>query len=90
MLHLVCGAVGFLALIVACFVLAARFRADGHGGWASQARFTGVVFLAGFAGIASGSSNAAIVIAFGLAVVIAWAWIALTAARLMAPRNHYS
>jgi hypothetical protein len=89
MLHLVCGGIGFLALIAACFVLATRFRSDGHRSWAIQARITGVVFLAGFAGIASGSTDALVVISFAIAVVIAWAWITLTAARLMATPPRY-
>ena len=47
---------------------------------------TGVVLFAGFAGIASGSGSPTLNMAFGVAVVIAWAWVsalcALTRARL--------
>ncbi len=55
MLHFMVGGVGFLCLIAACFVLARRFARAGQRGLAWFSRVTGVVFLAAFAGIASGS-----------------------------------
>ena len=45
---------------------------------------TGLIFFASFAGVASGSSQAPIVIGFWIGVVLAFAWIAVMAARLMA------
>ena len=74
-LHFVVGGVGFLCLIVACFVLANYFRREGQRGlgWFSVA--TGVVFLAGFAGIASGSHGPT-TLAFVAAVGLVWAWLA--------------
>ena len=36
---------------------------------------TGLVFFAGFVGIASGSGNPATVLGFWVAVIAAWAWL---------------
>jgi Protein of unknown function (DUF998) len=80
MSHIACAGIGFLALIAACFVLAHRFSGLGQRGWAIYSRLTGVVFLAGFAGIASGSGSGAAVLGFWLAVIIAAAWLAAVAA----------
>jgi len=79
--HFVAGAVGFLCLIAACFVMARRLRARGHGGWAVYSIATGIAFLAGFVGIASGNQSPTINLAFGAAVVVAWTWITLIFAR---------
>lgn len=73
--HLAVGAVGFAGLIAACFVIASRFARQGNRAWALYSRGTGVVFLAGFLGISTGSSAPAVVPAFVAAVVIAWAWL---------------
>ncbi len=86
-LHFVAGGVGFFALIAGCFVLARRFAARNERGWAAYSITTGVVFFAAFAGIASGSGNAAINIAFLLAVMLAWSWISAASARLMSVRR---
>jgi hypothetical membrane protein len=75
LLHLIAGGIGFLALVAACFVIARRFTAEQRRRWALVSRLTGLVFLAGFIGIASGSGNPATVIGFWVAVVAAWAWI---------------
>ena len=76
LLHLVFAAVGFACLVAACFVFAHRFARRGRAGWAWYSRATGLVFLAGFAGIASGSDSPAVVLGFWFAVVVAWAWLA--------------
>jgi len=83
MLHYVAGAVGFTGLIAACFVLARRFAADGQPGWAAYSVATGMVFLAGYAGVASGSQEPAVFLAFTVAVAIAWAWITAVATHLL-------
>jgi hypothetical protein len=36
---------------------------------------TGVLFLAAFAGLASGSGSPVVVIAFWAALLLAWAWL---------------
>ena len=74
MLHFMVGGVGFLCLVVGCFVLAAGFARAGRRGLALFSRITGVVFLAAFAGIASGSHGPATV-AFVAAVLTVWAWL---------------
>lgn len=80
--HLVAGAIGFLALIVGCFVFARRSAAAGERGWMAFSIATGVFYLGAFAGIASGSNQPAIVLAFVAAVIIGWSWLAAVAARL--------
>jgi hypothetical protein len=66
---------GFLGLIAACFVLAARFRGEGRSSWMMFSLATGVLFFAGFAGIASGAQSRTLVVAFYLAVLLAWTWL---------------
>jgi hypothetical membrane protein len=74
MLHFMIGGIGFLCLVASCVVLAGRFSHEGRRGLAWFSRITGVVFLAGFAGIASGSQGPT-TLAFVAAVLIAWAWL---------------
>lgn len=74
MLHFVSGGVGFLCVIVACFVVGRRFARAGDRGLAWFSRVTGVVFLAGFAGIASGSHGPT-TLAFVAAVLTVSAWL---------------
>lgn len=75
LLHLLSGSVGFLCLIAACLIVGRAFAARGARGWAIYSRITGVVFLAAFAGIASGSHGALTTMPFAAAVVLAWSWI---------------
>jgi len=82
--HLVAGSIGFLCLIAACFVFARRFWGERKRGWAAYSAVTGVVFLAGFVGIASGNPSPGVNMGFGLAVVIAWAWVSVLCARTRA------
>lgn len=82
MLHVVCGGIGFVALIVATFVLAKRFGRTGRRGRAAFSMVTGVAFLAGFAGISSGSSTPTVVLAFTAAVLLVWGWLSSTSAHL--------
>jgi hypothetical protein len=84
LLHLLSAAVGFLSLIAACFVFARRFFALRQRAWGAYSVVTGVIFFAAFAGVASGSAQAAIVIGFWIGVVLAFAWISAMAVRLMA------
>jgi hypothetical membrane protein len=74
MLHFMIGGVGFACLIAACFVLARRFANDGNARLAWFSRVTGVVFLAGFVGIASGSQGPT-VLAFVASVIVVWTWM---------------
>ena len=83
LLHLASGGIGFLALIAACFVFARRFAALKQSGWSAYSIATGVIFLISFLGIASGSSQAPIVIGFWIGVILAFTWISIMAARLL-------
>jgi hypothetical protein len=74
-LHVVAAAVGFLSFIAACIVLARRFASEGMRTMSAFSITTGVVFLAAFAGVASGSNSPVVVIAFEVALVIAWTWL---------------
>ncbi|WP_037306782.1 DUF998 domain-containing protein [Amycolatopsis orientalis] len=74
-LHMAAGSIGFLSLIVATFVFASRFSREGHRGWAVYSRATGIAFFSAFAGISSGNANAAVMLAFWAAVLLAWGWV---------------
>ncbi len=74
-LHFLTGAIAFLALIAACVIFSRMFGRAGQQRRARWSLFTGVVFTAAFVGIATGSSAAAVVIAFEVAVVISFAWL---------------
>jgi Protein of unknown function (DUF998) len=80
--HLVSAGVGFMALIVACFVVARYFGREGHRGLAVYSRASGLAFLAAFAGVATGSGSSAVVLPFYAGVLIAWAWLAVTSVHL--------
>jgi hypothetical protein len=77
------GGVGFLGLITACLLLAWQFRELRQLAWTVFSLVTGVVFLAAFAGIATGgAASSAGVLAFTGAVILAWVWIALVSAHM--------
>ncbi len=78
-LHLVFAGIGFLCLVAACIVMARRFASERRRGWMVFSIVTGVAFLAAFAGVASGSGSAAVVLAFWAALILAWSWIAAVA-----------
>ncbi len=86
LLHVASGGIGFLALIAACLVFARRFAAVGQQGWAAYSVVTGVLFFAAFVGIASGSGNSWTILGFWMGVILAWAWVAAMAVRLIAGR----
>ena len=77
LLHFVTALVGFIAWIAACFVFARRFGSLGERGWAIFSAITGVLFLGGFGGAATGS-----VLPFVGAVVLMFVWISLLFLRL--------
>jgi hypothetical protein len=66
---------GFFAFVGACLVFTRRFSGLRQYGWALFSLATGILFCAAFFGIASGSGSALVVIAFYLAVLLAWSWI---------------
>jgi hypothetical protein len=83
LLHFVCGGIGFLGLIAACFVLARRFAAAGERGWTAYSVLTGALFFLGFFGIAAGSGNGWTILGFWIAVALAWSWITAVSLRFM-------
>src|SRR6266567_4877568 len=86
LLHFICGGIGFLGLIAACFVFARRFAARRQRGWAVYSLATGVIFFVAFAGVATGSGQSWSVIGFWIGVVFAWAWIWALAMKLLNER----
>jgi uncharacterized protein DUF998 len=78
-LHFVCGGIGFAALVAACFAIGSHLTPA--RAWYS--RISGLAFLVGFAGVASGSTSPAVTLGFWAAVVIAWTWLATTSAHLI-------
>jgi hypothetical membrane protein len=81
-LHFMTAGVGFGCLVAACFVLSRRFHISGNRRLGAFSVATGALFLASFAGIASGSTSALIVLSFTAAVILAWTWLAITAVHL--------
>jgi hypothetical protein len=76
MLHIVAAGVGFLGLVAACVAIAIRFNGLRRRGWALFSVLTAVVFLFGFAGVASGSGSPIVVLLFWAALLVAWTWLA--------------
>lgn len=81
-LHIVSAAIGFFGFAAACFVIARRFAMDRRSGWAWGSRLVGIIFLAGFAAVASGSDSAVVVLGFWAALLLAWGWLAALAITL--------
>jgi hypothetical protein len=80
LLHALSGAIGFLALAVSCFLMGAAMsrrneRALARLSWASGL----AVVLGFFSGIALGTNGVA---GIWFAVVVGWAWLAITSVRL--------
>ena len=83
LLHFVVGTIGFIGFIAACFIFARRFKSLQKPGWAWYSLITGILFLASFVGIASGSKGPFSIV-FALAVVLGFAWISALLSRLKA------
>jgi hypothetical membrane protein len=82
-LHFLFGGVGFLAVVGCCLLFARRFFTEGSRNWAWFSVATGVLFLAAFAGIATGgATSSAGVLAFTAAVLLVWAWLFAVSRRL--------
>jgi hypothetical membrane protein len=80
--HFACGAAGFTCLAIGAFVLGRRFARDRRKGWAALCVATGIAFLAGFAGVATGGGSAAGTIGFTAAVVLVCSWISAVSVHL--------
>jgi hypothetical protein len=79
LLHLASFGVGFLCLIVVCFVVARGLAALGQRRSALFSRVAGVVVLAGVLASFATTGTTAAVVAVWVAVMAAWAWLAVTA-----------
>ena len=84
--HLAAGGIGFTAVAAAALLLAARFAAQGRRGWAWWSRATGGLFLASFAGVASGVQSPWTTLGFVAGVILLFGWLTALAARLY--RSH--
>lgn len=82
MVHGVFPAVGFLALVVACFVLARRFAADGRRGWAAYSTVTGVLVLPLSVWPNLGGDPEGRFMPLWVALVLGLGWLSAAAARL--------
>jgi len=83
LLHFVVGTIGFIGFIAACFIFARRFKSLQKPGWAWYSLITGILFLASFVGIASGSKGPFSIV-FALAVALGFIWISTLLASLKA------
>jgi hypothetical protein len=84
MLHMLAFSVGFLCLIAACFVLARGLAALGRPRAALYSRLSGCVILAGVGSSFATSGSGMALAVLWVAVLAAWSWLAVTAARLSA------
>jgi hypothetical protein len=82
--HVIAGFVGFIGLIVACFVLSRRFGRQGDRRWSRFSLVTGVVYVLGLVGLGAGSGTAAVNLGFTVAVILGWTWITLLMLRARA------
>jgi hypothetical protein len=82
LVHFAAGGIGFACFIAACLVFARRFAGLGQRGLAAFSAITGVVFLAGFVGIASGSAGPVTTLPFVAAVVLSFIWLGTLSARM--------
>jgi hypothetical protein len=79
-LHAAAPPLAFLALIVACFVLARRLAALRQRGWAGFCLATGLVLL----GIMAWPDHDTVSVQLAVAVVLGLGWVSVLAARLLA------
>lgn len=82
--HVIAGFLGFIGLIVACFVLSRRFSRQGDRRWSRFSLVTGAVYLLGLVGLGAGSGTAAVNLGFTVAVILGWTWITLLMLRARA------
>jgi Na+-driven multidrug efflux pump len=83
-IHLASGAIGFVTLAAACFVVA---RAMSRRKQSSMARLSFVcglgVLIGFFAPVAIPDAGSAGIAGIWIAVVVGWAWLAVVSTRLM-------
>jgi hypothetical protein len=83
-LHIVFGGIGFLALMIACFVFLRTFFSLKQKVWAVFCALSGLLFLASFFSAARASQGGMNVQLFlNLVFVFAWIWLSSMAARIL-------
>lgn len=87
LLHFMFGAIGFLGLIAACFIIARYFKTTGDSTWTKFSKFTGIFYFLAFLGIAMGSQQTdailtMVILGFTAAVILGWGWVTTTLGRL--------
>jgi hypothetical protein len=80
--HFAAAGLGFVCLVAACLVLAARFAHDGVRRWSRFSRITAIVLAVSFAVVASGFGGRAGIVFFTVAVVLAWGWLTAVSVKL--------
>jgi hypothetical protein len=77
LVHLVAGAITFIAMAIACWAGARTMSKRGERGLSLLSLFAGFVVFFAFFGGAAFSSSAGGVAGIWLAVVVGWAWLAI-------------
>ena len=75
--HVIAGFIGFIGLIVACFVLARRFGRDNDRAWSRFSLITGIVYVLSLVGLGAGAGTTPGNLGFTVAVILGWAWLTL-------------
>jgi hypothetical protein len=83
-LHYTVASLAFLALIVACFVFASRFRNLGQRAWATCSTLIGALLIVGVGAISSGAHNATANLSFVTAALLGFLWVSALATQLRA------
>lgn len=87
-LHLAFGALGFVALAVAAFLVARWCARRGEARWALFSRISGAVIIVGFLAGAALATETIGVVALWVAVVAGWAWLAATSVHVYGTVPH--
>ena len=82
LLHLVFGAIGFLALASAAFAYAGWARCIGERGRAAASVVLGLVIVVGFVGGAVLAMSTVGVVLLWAAVLAGWVWLAVASAHV--------
>ena len=84
-LHIVCGAISFVALMAACFVFVRTFFSRKQKAWAIFCTMTGLMFLIGFLSAAriSQGSTTDIQLFLNLLFSLEWIWVSSIAAQIL-------
>jgi hypothetical protein len=88
LVHLAAGGLGFACLVAATLVLGRRFAQESRRAWAWCSRLTGLVVLAGFTGVASGSTSSLAVLGLWVGVVAGWVWLGAVCVHLYRRTPH--